>query len=253
MFVPPMYALCFSSFFRWTYTRLSWSSWACDTTFTKEYEFQKGQLFYNKESLLEVVRLYHICRNAEYKIKTSNQTVIILKCKKGCTWKLRVKKNSYSSAWYIVTYKGKHRACVLSSENVSTRLIHLTSSIIDNVIRNCFTQDPSTKVFMVWQMVKDQFGVDVTYMQTWYDKQKALLSMYGTYETLIFSFHASKQCNIVTWGLWLSDLSRKTMMLVCIFVLTIEPFNMYFGPLNLALRALRIANLLSLLWHTLIW
>ena len=67
--------------------------------------------FDNKDSLLEVVRLYHIRRNVEYRTETSNQTVLTLSVRRGCTWRLRARKNSYSSTWEIVTYKGKHGGC----------------------------------------------------------------------------------------------------------------------------------------------
>ncbi|XP_057533383.1 uncharacterized protein LOC130811201 [Amaranthus tricolor] len=160
----------------------SWRSWTCETTFTEEGEFQKDQVFDNKESLLEAVRLYHIRRNVEYRTETSNQTVISLKCKRGCSWKLRARKNNYSSAWHIVTYKGKHDSCVLGSDNVSVGRIHLTSSVINNLIRNNVVQDPSIKVSMVQQMVKDRFGIKVTYKLAWYAKQQALQSIYGSWE-----------------------------------------------------------------------
>ena len=208
-----MYALCFSSFFRWTYTRLSWSSWACDTTFTKEYEFQKGQLFYNKESLLEVVRLYHIRRNVKYKTETFNEIVIVLKCKRECTRKLRAKKNMYSSTWHIVIYKGRHRFCVLSNVNVSTGHIYFTSFVINNLIRNCVAQDPSSRLLLCDRWWK------INLVMMW------LINRYGVLSSKLFCqstilkkifilfFHAFwKQCNILTRGQWVSGISRKTMM-----------------------------------------
>ena len=127
----------------------SWRSWACDTTYTDEGEFQKGMMFDNKDALLDAVRLYHIRRNVEYRTETSNQTVLTLKCKRGCAWRLRARKSSYSPSWEIVTYKGKHGGCVLSNENVSAGHIHLTSSVINNLIRNCVAEDPSIKVSVV--------------------------------------------------------------------------------------------------------
>ena len=106
-------------------------------------------MFDNKESLLEVVRLYHIRRYRKYKIETSNQIIIALKCKRGCTRRLRTKKNTYSSAWHIVTYKWKHGSCVLGSNNMLVRHIHFTSSVFNNLIRSSVSQDLFTIVFMV--------------------------------------------------------------------------------------------------------
>ena len=60
-------------------------SWACDTTYTKERQFEKGMMFDKKEALLKAVRVYHIRRNVEYRIETSNQTILTLKCKRGCS------------------------------------------------------------------------------------------------------------------------------------------------------------------------
>ena len=77
----------------------SWRSWACDTTYTDEGEFQKGIMFDNKDVLLNAVRLYHIRRNVEYRTETSNQTVLTLKCKRGCAWRLRARLSSYSPSW----------------------------------------------------------------------------------------------------------------------------------------------------------
>lgn len=61
------------------------------------------------------------------------------------SWKLRAKKNMYSSAWHIVIYKGRHRLCILSIDNMSAD-IHLTSFVINNLIRNSVAQDPSIEV-----------------------------------------------------------------------------------------------------------
>ena len=36
---------------------------ACDTTYAEEGEYEKGMIFNSKESLLEVVRVYHTRRN----------------------------------------------------------------------------------------------------------------------------------------------------------------------------------------------
>ena len=93
-------------------------------------------MFDSKEALLEVIRVYHIRRNVEYKMETSNKTILTLKCKRGCSWRFRATLDSYSSSWRIVTYNGKHGSCVLGSDTVSTGHIHLTSFAISNVIRN---------------------------------------------------------------------------------------------------------------------
>ena len=111
-------------------------TWACDTTYTEEGELEKGMMFDSKKALLEAIRVYDIRRNVEYRTETSNQTVLTLKYKRGCLWRLRATLNSYSSLWRIVTYNGKHRSCVLGSDTASAGHIHLTSSVINNVIRN---------------------------------------------------------------------------------------------------------------------
>ena len=71
--------------------------------------------------------------------------------------------------------KGKHGSCVLGSDTVSAAHIHLTSSVINNIIRNCVAKDPSIKVSVVHQMVKYRFGLDVNYKRAWCAKQQALL------------------------------------------------------------------------------
>ncbi|XP_057515415.1 uncharacterized protein LOC130796968 [Amaranthus tricolor] len=63
----------------------SWRTWACDTTYTEEGEFEKGMMFDSMESLLEAIRVYHIRRNVDYRTETSNQTILTLKCKRGCS------------------------------------------------------------------------------------------------------------------------------------------------------------------------
>ena len=70
----------------------------------------------------------------------------------------------------------------LGSDTISAGHIHLTSSVINNVIRNCVAKDPSIKVSVVRQMVKDRFGVEVNYKRAWCAKQQALLSIYRTWE-----------------------------------------------------------------------
>jgi hypothetical protein len=73
----------------------SWRTWACDTTYTEGGAFEMSLMFDSKEALLEAISMYHIRRNVEYKIETSNQTVLTLKCKRGCSWKLRARLDSY--------------------------------------------------------------------------------------------------------------------------------------------------------------
>ena len=68
------------------------------TQLSPKKRFQEGMMFDNKESVVEAVWLYHIRWNVEHRIKTSNQTVISLKCKRGYFWKLRAILNSYSSS-----------------------------------------------------------------------------------------------------------------------------------------------------------
>ena len=126
-----------------------------------------------------------------YRTETSNQTLLTLKCKSGSALRLRARKNSYSSSWEIVTYKGKHGSCVLSTENVSAGHIYLTCFVINNVIRNCFAKDPSIKVSVVRQMVKDQFGVEVIYKRAWCANSKPFSPSMGHGKTLILSFHTS--------------------------------------------------------------
>ncbi|XP_057533147.1 uncharacterized protein LOC130811024 [Amaranthus tricolor] len=79
-------------------------------------------------------------------------------------------------------YNGKHGNCVLDSNTVTAGHIHLTSSVFNNVIRNCVSKDPSIKVSVVRQMMKDRFGIELTYKLAWCAKQQALLSIYGTWE-----------------------------------------------------------------------
>ena len=184
----------------------SWRTWVCDTTYTEDGELEKGMIFDSKVDLLEAVRVYHIRRNVEYRTETSNQTSLSLKCKRGCSWKLRARVNPYSTSWFISKYNGKHGNCVLTSDTASAGHIHLTSSVINNVIRNCVSKDPSIKVSVVRQMVKDRFGIEVTYKLAWCAKQQALLSIYGTWEdsySLLPRFlKALQQCNpgiVVEW------------------------------------------------------
>ena len=62
-------------------------------------------MFDRKEALLEAIRVYHIRKNVEYRTETSNQIVLNLKCKRGCSWRLRATFDSYLSSWRIITYK----------------------------------------------------------------------------------------------------------------------------------------------------
>ncbi|XP_057524317.1 uncharacterized protein LOC130804037 [Amaranthus tricolor] len=82
----------------------SWRTWACDTTYTEDGELEKSMTFDSKEALLEAIIVYHIRRNVKYRTETSNQTVLTLKCKRGCSWRLRATFDSYLSSCRIVTY-----------------------------------------------------------------------------------------------------------------------------------------------------
>ncbi|XP_057540844.1 uncharacterized protein LOC130818702 [Amaranthus tricolor] len=169
----------------------SWRTWACDTTYTEEGE------------------------NVEYRTETSNQTVLTLKCKRGCSWRLRARLDAYSSSWHIVTYK--HGSCVLGSDTVSAGHIHLTSFVINNVIRNCVAKDPSIK-------------------------QQALLSIYGTWEgsySLLLRFLKALQHSnaglVVEWffkvdndaGVYVRPNIRTFQRVFWAFKPCIEGFNHY--------------------------
>ena len=65
----------------------------------------------------------------------------------------------------------KSMGIVLGSDTASAGHIHSMSSVINNMIRNCVSKDPSIKVFVVRQMVKDRFGIKVTYKLAWCAKQ----------------------------------------------------------------------------------
>ena len=97
-------------------------------------------------------------------------------------YNIKSKRFYFMLAFEIVTYNGKHECCEVASNNVSFGHIHLTSSAIYNVIQKCVAQDPSIRVSMVRQMVKDKFGIDVPHKWAWCVKQKAIVPIYGSWE-----------------------------------------------------------------------
>ena len=96
-------------------------------------------------------------------------------------------------------------------------------------------------------MVKDRFGVELNYKRAWCAKQQALLSIYrtweGSYSPLPRFLEALQHFNP---GIVLeSGFLRKTMTRIYMCDLILGPSNVSFGPLNLALKASIIVNLLS--------
>ena len=137
---------------------------------------------------------------------------------------------------------------VLSSDNVSAGHIHLTSYVINNVIRDCVAQDPSIKVSLVRQMVKDQYAVEVTYKRAMCAKQQALLSIYGAWEEFypllprfLKAMQVSDPGTVIEW-FFKED--NDVGVYVCP---SIRTFQHVFWAFKLIIEGSSIANPLSLL------
>ncbi|KAH9622959.1 hypothetical protein KSS87_011496 [Heliosperma pusillum] len=100
----------------------SWKTWESMVRYEKGKEFAVGQVFTNKASISDEVTFYSVQANQFFKVGESKPDTVTYKCGRSpspCNWRLRAtRKDPYSQAFTIVTYKGPHDS---SSSNMKAR------------------------------------------------------------------------------------------------------------------------------------
>ncbi|KAH9617883.1 hypothetical protein KSS87_009983 [Heliosperma pusillum] len=88
----------------------SWKTWESMVRYEKGKEFAVGQVFTNKASISDEVTFYSVQANQFFKVAESKPDTVTYKCGRSpspCNWRLRAtRKDPYSQAFTIVTYKG---------------------------------------------------------------------------------------------------------------------------------------------------
>lgn len=74
-------------------------------------ELTKSMTFKDKLQLQEAVKFYHTKNDREYVVVETNPRLWVVKCKNGCTWRLRASKKGLTGGFQITQYNGNHH-CV---------------------------------------------------------------------------------------------------------------------------------------------
>ncbi|KAH9616569.1 hypothetical protein KSS87_002203 [Heliosperma pusillum] len=124
-----------------------------------------------------------------------------------CNWRLRAtRKDPYSQAFTIVTYKGLHdSSCV--GDMVPQDHFNLKRAFISHLIRNYVEGDWGYKVMSVVEVILDKFGYKISYAKAWNAKQRAIGDIFGdwdaSYEMLPRFMQGLKESNpgtVVQWS-----------------------------------------------------
>ncbi|KAH9619811.1 hypothetical protein KSS87_001162 [Heliosperma pusillum] len=144
------------------------------------------------------------------KVAESKPDTVTYKCGRSpspCNWRLRAtRKDPYSQAFTIVTYKGPHdSSCV--GDMVPRDHFNLKRAFISHLIRNYVEGDWGYKVMSVVEVILDKFGYKISYAKAWNAKQRAIGDIFGdwdaSYEMLPRFMQGLKESNpgtVVQWS-----------------------------------------------------
>ncbi|XP_056688052.1 uncharacterized protein [Spinacia oleracea] len=148
-------------------------------------EFAIGQEFDSLEKLKDILKAYSIATNHSFKVLEGEPTKYIVKWKRKssskCSWRLRAIKHPCLVSFRIVRYNGPHASNCLGDIN-STDHHLLSSDFVCNVMRDLISADPSLKIRVIVQAVKDKFQYTITYKRAWSTKQMAIASIFCDWE-----------------------------------------------------------------------
>ncbi|KAH9611124.1 hypothetical protein KSS87_011978 [Heliosperma pusillum] len=188
----------------------SWKIWESMVRYEKGKEFAVGQVFTNKASISDEVTFYSVQANQFFKVAESKPDTVTYKCGRSpspCNWRLRAtRKDPYSQAFTIVTYKGPHdSSCV--GDMVPRDHFNLKRGFISHLIRNYVEGDWGYKVMSVVELILDKFGYKISYAKAWNEKQRAIGDIFGdwdaSYEMLPRFMQGLKESNpgtVVQWS-----------------------------------------------------
>ncbi|KAH9602912.1 hypothetical protein KSS87_013902 [Heliosperma pusillum] len=188
----------------------SWKTWESMVRYEKGKEFAVGQVFTNKASISDEVTFYSVQANQFFKVAESKPDTVTYKCGRSpspCNWRLRAtRKDPYSQAFTIVTYKGPHdSSCV--GDMVPRDHFNLKRAFISHLIRNYVEGDWGYKVMSVVEVILDKFGYKISYAKAWNAKQRAIGDIFGdwdaSYEMLPRFMQGLKESNpgtVVQWS-----------------------------------------------------
>ncbi|KAH9617152.1 hypothetical protein KSS87_005749 [Heliosperma pusillum] len=188
----------------------SWKTWESMVRYEQGKEFAVGQVFTNKASISDEVTFYSVQANQFFKVAESKPDTVTYKCGRSpspCNWRLRAtRKDPYSQAFTIVTYKGPHdSSCV--GDMVPRDHFNLKRAFISHLIRNYVEGDWGYKVMSVVEVILDKFGYKISYAKAWNAKQRAIGDIFGdwdaSYEMLPRFMQGLKESNpgtVVQWS-----------------------------------------------------
>jgi len=141
-----------------------WRTWSTNNSYNGE--FCVGQEFDSLDQLKYLVKSYSISKNQVFKVVEVDSMKYVVECKRkhthNCSWRLRAVRNHHIPSFRIVKYDGPHSPnCVGDINSLDHPM--LTSEFVSHVIRELIRADPTLKIKVIVQIIKDQFHFTITY------------------------------------------------------------------------------------------
>ncbi|XP_049400475.1 uncharacterized protein LOC125864493 [Solanum stenotomum] len=143
----------------------------------RHQDVEEGQLYLDKETIVNVMRHYAIRNNFQFRVERSSSTSYCLLCpEENCSWCFKSSSLHKSKLFKIRMFNDVHTCSI--EERLHSRLS--SAGIIGGMIRNKYADSESvySPADIIRDMKKD-YGVDLTYMRAWRSKQKALKLLRG--------------------------------------------------------------------------
>ncbi|XP_023743043.2 uncharacterized protein LOC111891205 [Lactuca sativa] len=166
-----------------------------------ENKIRLGMQFESKQQVKNVVILWSISQNREFKVYEIKHNKWVAKCKtevgegessssmhhtQPCQWYIRAIKKKNNHMWQITRWVDEHN-CFGSCISNNSRI--LNSRVIASYILHSIQKDVAYPVKHVQADIKNRFHVDVSYWKAWHGKRKAIETIYGTWESNFVELH----------------------------------------------------------------
>ena len=137
-------------------------------------------VFRDKQQLQEAVKFYHTKHDREYVVVETNPKLWVVKCKNGCTWRLRASKSNDEHGYFKITkYNGDHH-CMYP--HTSQDHVNLDMNVIAKMIISYVKCDPDMRISLVIEKVKNSQRYTISYKKAWRARKKAIQMVFGDWD-----------------------------------------------------------------------
>lgn len=155
-------------------------------------------VYYTKAELGIAVGLWHLERRKEYKVKKSDTTRVVLKCKLSAECRFHLRATSFGGPWTVKKIRLQHTCDEVGMTNVVRRKVH--SKVIGAFFANKIMRDSEVmKPKIIQNELRARFGIDASYDVCLKGRNCAIEMIYGkfteSFEDLPGYLHMLKMSN----------------------------------------------------------